>query len=61
MCEGEPAVTALASGRGALLRPVQDALDEYLGQVRERLDLLQPAPQPEPMDGTEPPARIAAE
>jgi dTDP-4-dehydrorhamnose reductase len=43
LCDGLPAVTALASSRGAMLRPVEDALDAYLGEVRERLDLLLPA------------------
>jgi dTDP-4-dehydrorhamnose reductase len=39
--DGTPAVTALASSRGAMLRPVEDALDDYIGQVRERLDLIE--------------------
>jgi len=46
LCEGEPAVTALASKRGAMLRPVEEALDAYLGEVRDRLDLIQQAAGP---------------
>jgi hypothetical protein len=36
--QGEPSVTALASGRGAMLRSIDEALDDYLGQVRDRLN-----------------------
>ncbi|HEX8578609.1 MAG TPA: family 1 glycosylhydrolase [Allosphingosinicella sp.] len=57
--EGRPAVTALASTRGAMLRPVEEALDAYLGEVRERLDLITHAP--EPLGAAEPPVQIAAE
>jgi dTDP-4-dehydrorhamnose reductase len=42
--KGEAAVTALASERGAMLRPVDEALGEYLNQIRERTDLMEPAP-----------------
>jgi dTDP-4-dehydrorhamnose reductase len=44
--DDQPASTVLVSGRGALLRPVDEALNEYIGQVRERLDLIEPAPPP---------------
>jgi dTDP-4-dehydrorhamnose reductase len=63
-CEGEAAVTALVSGRGAMLRPVEEALDDYLNQVRERLDLIQPAPEPAfdlGLDGEPEAAKEAAE
>jgi dTDP-4-dehydrorhamnose reductase len=40
----DPAVTALASERGAMLRPLGDALEDYLGQVRDRPDLIAAAP-----------------
>jgi dTDP-4-dehydrorhamnose reductase len=54
LCGGEPAVTALSSERGAMLRPVDEALDEYLGQLLERTDLIDPA-------GAAGPAKLAAE
>jgi dTDP-4-dehydrorhamnose reductase len=34
-----PALTALASTRGAMLRPFDDALEDYIAQVRDSLDL----------------------
>ena len=52
--EGAPAVTALASERGAMLRPVGDAIADYLCRLRERSDLILPEPDAEP-------AQIAAE
>lgn len=35
----QPALTALASSRGTMLRPFAQALDDYLAHVRESLDL----------------------
>jgi dTDP-4-dehydrorhamnose reductase len=36
---GAPAVTALASTRGTMLRPLEDAVSEYLAQVGDSLEL----------------------
>jgi dTDP-4-dehydrorhamnose reductase len=63
-CDGTPAVTALASSRGAMLRPVEDALDDYIGQIRERLDLIEAGAgrvAAEPSSEPEPTIRVAAE
>ncbi|HEY0026277.1 MAG TPA: family 1 glycosylhydrolase [Allosphingosinicella sp.] len=58
LCEAESAVTALASARGAMLRPLEEALEEYLGQVRERLNL---TAQPEVALSKELQIQLAAE
>jgi dTDP-4-dehydrorhamnose reductase len=36
---GEPALTTLTSERGILLRPLERAIDEYVEQVRDQLEL----------------------
>jgi dTDP-4-dehydrorhamnose reductase len=62
---GHHAVTALASSRGAMLRSVDEALGDYIGQVRERLDLIEPAVSPpkegDPTVAPDPMVSIAAE